>query len=85
MKKKPNNAKKPTPRSLPIAKTRKWCESKGIDPDHLFTKADRIWEWAMLRRNLHENIALLDARFEAISEKRKICAMVVLFDGGPKQ
>ena len=83
MKKKSTKAKKPLPRSLPIAKAREWCESRGIDPDSLITSSDRMWEWAVLRKHLQDNVALLDARFSQLAEKRKICPIVLLLDGGP--
>ena len=85
MKKKSTKAKKPLPRSLPIAKAREWCESRGIDPDSLITSADRMWEWATLRKDLQDNVALLDARFSQLAEKRKICPIVLLLDGGPRE
>ena len=83
MKKKSTQPKKPLPRSLPITKAREWCESRGIDPDSLITSADRMWEWAVLRKDLQNNVALLDARFSQLAEKRKICPIVLLLDGGP--
>ena len=83
MKKKSTQAKKQLPRSITIAKAREWCESRGIDPDSLITSADRLWDWAMLRKDLQTNVALLDARFSQLAEKRKICPVVLLLDGGP--
>ena len=83
MKKKTPPAKKPTPRSVSVKQATAWCEAKGINPDHLFTDAERMWEWAKLRRDLQENVALLDERFSQLAEKRHICPIVLLLDAGP--
>ena len=85
MKKKPTPKKSPLPRSLSVPKMREWCEAKGVNPDSIISDADRMWEWASLSGNLQENVARLDAHFSKLSEKRKICPIVLLLVGSERE